>query len=72
MAAFVTAGMRMPLSGFALTLLLFGSNAGAVVPEADAPDIFNRSWTLAAAIEVPDAGARGVIATMGGAPAGSW
>ena len=43
---------------------------GAVVPEADAPDIFNRSWTLAAAIEVPDAGARGVIATMGGAPAG--
>jgi H+/Cl- antiporter ClcA len=33
MAAFVTAAMRMPLSAFALTLLLFGSDAGAVVPE---------------------------------------
>ena len=43
---------------------------GAAVPEADAPNIFNRSWTLTAAIEVPDSGARGVIATMGGAPAG--
>jgi arylsulfatase len=43
---------------------------GAVVPEADAPNIFNRSWTLAATIEVPGSGSRGVIATMGGAPAG--
>jgi H+/Cl- antiporter ClcA len=33
MAAFATAAMRMPLSAFALTLLLFGSNASAVVPE---------------------------------------
>jgi hypothetical protein len=32
-AAFATAAMRMPLSAFALTLLLFGSNASAVVPE---------------------------------------
>ncbi|MCC7547396.1 MAG: arylsulfatase [Burkholderiales bacterium] len=43
---------------------------GAVVPEADAPNIFNRSWTLTATIEAPGARARGVIATMGGAPAG--
>jgi H+/Cl- antiporter ClcA len=32
-AAFATAAMKMPLSAFALTLLLFGSNASAVVPE---------------------------------------
>lgn len=43
---------------------------GAVVPEPDAPNIFNRSWTLAATIEVPEGGARGVIAAMGGAAAG--
>ena len=44
---------------------------GAVgVPESGAPKIFNRSWNVSAAIEVTAPGAHGVIATMGGAPAG--
>ncbi len=33
MAAFASAGMKMPLSSVALTVLLFGSNANAVFPE---------------------------------------
>lgn len=44
---------------------------GARVPEKDAPKIFNRSWSLSAAVDVADASAGGVIATMGGAP-GGW
>lgn len=69
----------LPLSGVVLNAQLpsltrgrteFTYYPGAVVPEADAPNIFNRSWTLAATIDVPGSGSRGVIATMGGAPAG--
>jgi H+/Cl- antiporter ClcA len=33
MAAFASAGMKMPLSAVALTVLLFGSNANEVFPE---------------------------------------
>jgi H+/Cl- antiporter ClcA len=33
MGAFAAAAMRMPLSAFALTMLLFGSNASQVIPE---------------------------------------
>lgn len=44
---------------------------GAVgIPEKGAPNILNRSWSVSATIEVPASGARGVIATMGGSPAG--
>jgi len=44
---------------------------GAVgVPEKGAPRIFNRSWSIVATVDVSSGGARGVIATMGGAPAG--
>ncbi|MBK7252270.1 MAG: arylsulfatase [Gammaproteobacteria bacterium] len=45
--------------------------SGAVgIPEKGAPPIFNRSWSVSATIEVPGSEARGVIAAMGGAPAG--
>jgi Voltage gated chloride channel len=33
MGAFAAAAMRLPLSAFALTMLLFGSNAAQVIPE---------------------------------------
>ena len=36
------------------------------IPEGSAPDFKNRSWTVAAEIAVPDGGASGVIATIGG------
>lgn len=41
------------------------------LPEAEGPRMFNRSWTLTATLDVPaDGAARGVLATVGGAPAG--
>jgi arylsulfatase len=44
---------------------------GAVrIPEAAAPDTKNRSWALTAAIEIPDGGAEGPIAVIGGDTAG--
>lgn len=44
---------------------------GAVrIPEAAAPDTKNRSWSLTAEIEVPDGGADGPIAVIGGDTAG--
>lgn len=44
---------------------------GAVgIPEKEAPIVFNHSWRLSAVIEVTAAKAHGVIATVGGAPAG--
>jgi hypothetical protein len=36
------------------------------IPEGSAPDFKNKSWTIAAEINVPDGGASGVLATMGG------
>lgn len=42
----------------------------AGIPESAAPRLFNRSWTLKAEIDVPQAGGGGVIATMGGHNAG--
>jgi arylsulfatase A-like enzyme len=36
------------------------------IPEGSAPDFKNKSWTVAAEITVPESGAEGVIATMGG------
>lgn len=40
---------------------------GAVrIPESKAPDTKNRSWTLTAQIQVPEAGADGPICVMGG------
>lgn len=36
------------------------------IPEGSAPDFKNKSWSIAAEIEVPAGGADGVLATMGG------
>jgi arylsulfatase len=45
----------------------FVFHAGAVrIPEAVAPDFHNRSFAVTAEIEVPQQGAEGVIATIGG------
>jgi arylsulfatase A-like enzyme len=36
------------------------------IPEGSAPDFKNKSWTIAAEIAVPEGGANGVLATIGG------
>jgi arylsulfatase len=36
------------------------------IPEGSAPDFKNKSWTIAAEIDVPSGGASGVLATIGG------
>src|SRR5499426_395149 len=36
------------------------------IPEGSAPDFKNKSWTIAAEITVPEGGANGVLATIGG------
>jgi arylsulfatase len=36
------------------------------IPEGSAPDFKNKSWTIAAEVNVPNGGAEGVIATIGG------
>ena len=36
------------------------------IPEGSAPDFKNKSWSIAAEIQVPQGGADGVLATMGG------
>jgi hypothetical protein len=36
------------------------------IPEGSAPDFKNKSWTVAADVNIPDNGASGVLATIGG------
>jgi len=36
------------------------------IPEGSAPDFKNKSWTVAAEVTIPDSGASGVLATIGG------
>jgi arylsulfatase len=36
------------------------------IPEGSAPDFKNKSWTAAAEVSIPDSGANGVLATIGG------
>jgi arylsulfatase A-like enzyme len=36
------------------------------IPEGSAPDFKNKSWTIAAEVTIPDGGANGVLATIGG------
>jgi arylsulfatase len=36
------------------------------IPEGSAPDFKNKSWTIAADVTVPEGGANGVLATIGG------
>ena len=37
-----------------------------LIPEGSAPDFKNKSWTVAAGVTIPDSGASGVLATIGG------
>jgi len=46
---------------------VFSYYPGAVrVPEGTTPDVKNRSYSMTADVEIPSAGAKGVIATQGG------
>ncbi|MBV9776119.1 MAG: arylsulfatase [Acetobacteraceae bacterium] len=36
------------------------------IPEGSSPDFSNKSWTIAAEVGIPDGGANGVLATIGG------
>jgi len=36
------------------------------IPEGSAPDFKNKSWTIAAEVNIPNGGAEGVLATIGG------
>ena len=36
------------------------------IPEGSAPDFKNKSWTIAAEVAIPERGASGILATMGG------
>jgi len=36
------------------------------IPEGSSPDFKNKSWTIAAEVTIPDGGASGVLATIGG------
>jgi arylsulfatase len=36
------------------------------IPEGSAPDFKNKSWTIAAEVTIPESGASGVLATIGG------
>jgi arylsulfatase len=36
------------------------------IPEGSAPDFKNKSWTIAAEVTIPEGGANGVLATIGG------
>ncbi|TYL49940.1 arylsulfatase [Nocardioides sp. BGMRC 2183] len=60
---------RMPnLSEGRTSFTYHGGEVG--IPEDNAPRLVGRSWHLAARFVVLEEGARGVIATMGGRPAG--
>ncbi len=64
-----TSRSAMPnLSEGRTSFTYYGGELG--IPEDNAPRVIGRSWHLAARFAVPEAGARGVIATMGGRPAG--
>lgn len=56
------------LQGNRLSFTYYPGTIG--VPEAVAPKILNRSWTMTAAVDVQEGGARGAVAVMGGTSAG--
>ena len=46
---------------------LGGTNPGMIrIPEGSAPDFKNKSWAIAGEVTIPDSGASGVLATIGG------
>jgi arylsulfatase A-like enzyme len=55
---------RPSLAGGRTTYTYYPGQVG--LPNAAAPRILNKSWTLTADIEVPDSGAEGMIVTHGG------
>lgn len=62
---------RLPMPNMAGDRSEFTYHRGAVgIPESNGPSLRGRSWTMRAYIEVPESGARGVLATMGGNTAG--
>ncbi|NTX28536.1 arylsulfatase [Burkholderia pyrrocinia] len=66
-----TGCIRTPLPSLPGNRTEFSYFTGAVgIPEADAPPIKNRSYSIVATVNIPKGGAHGVIATMGGTAAG--
>ncbi|WP_042883058.1 arylsulfatase [Cupriavidus necator] len=66
-----TACSRTPLPNLTGKRTEFSYFSGAVaIPEAEAPAIKNRSYSIVATVDIPKGGAHGVIATMGGTSAG--
>jgi arylsulfatase len=59
---------RPSLAGDAKTLTYYPGQVG--LPNEASPRILNKSWTLTADLEVPAAGAEGMIATQGGLEGG--
>src|SRR6185503_6920337 len=55
---------RPSLGGDTKTLVYYPGQIG-LPPEAS-PRVLNKSWSITAEIEVPDAGAEGMIVTQGG------
>lgn len=69
MAAFASAGMKMPLSSVALTILLFGSDASEVFPEVAIAAV--TAFTVRLAIEKRQAAASAAGAATAGADGAS-
>jgi len=62
---------RLPMPNLAGNRTEFTYHRGAIgIPETNGPSLRGRSWTMRAHIDVPESGARGVLATMGGNTAG--
>ena len=59
---------RPSLSGDAKTLIYYPGQVG--LPPEGSPRVLNKSWTIAADIEIPDDGVEGMIVTQGGGVGG--
>lgn len=59
---------RPSLSGNAKTLVFYPGQVG--LPNEASPRVLNKSWTLTADVEIPAAGAEGMIVTQGGVTGG--
>ncbi|MBX9582821.1 MAG: arylsulfatase [Gemmataceae bacterium] len=59
---------RPTLAGKATTFTYYPGQVG--LPNEACPRVLNKSWTITADVEVPDAGAEGTVVTHGGMPGG--
>jgi arylsulfatase len=59
---------RPSLTGHAKTITYYPGQVG--LPPDASPRILNRSWSITADVEIPDAGAEGMIVTQGGTVGG--